>query len=64
MSNDKVWWMWLFLFPFALVAYIVFDIAEDRRISRVRKQIRKERNRRYLYGGFDEFDWWQDNQGL
>ena len=57
--------MWVFLFPLALVLFIIFDIAEDMRISRVRKQIRKERNRRYLYGcGLDEFDWWQDNQGL
>lgn len=60
MSNDKVAWMWLFLFPIALVAYIFFDIAEDMRIARIRKRIRKEKYRRYLYNGWD---FW-DNQGL
>lgn len=61
MSSDKVAWMWLFLLPLAFVLFVIFDIAEDIRIAKVKKRIRKERNRRYLYGGWD---FWIDDQGL
>ena len=41
--NDKLWWMWIFLFPIALVAYVFCDIKEDRRISRIKNRLRIRR---------------------
>ena len=46
MSNDKLRWMWIFLFPIALIAYLFFDIKEERRIARIKSRIHKEEFRR------------------
>lgn len=60
MSNDKLWWMWFFLFPIALIAYLFFNIKENRRIARIKSKIRKEEFRRKHW----EYDYWFDDQGL
>ena len=60
MSNDKLWWMWIFLFPIALVAYVFCDIKEDRRIARIKNRLRKEKFNREHW----EYDYWFDDQGL
>ena len=60
MSQDKLWWMWVFLFPIALVVYIIFDIREDRRIARIKTEMRKEEFERRHW----EYDHWFDDQGL
>lgn len=59
-SNGKLWWMWVFLFPIALVAYVVCDLKEDSRIRKVKRRINEaEFNKKH-----GEYDWWFDDQGL
>ena len=60
LSNEKLWWMWVSLFPIALVAYMVCDLKEDSRIRKEKHRIKDEEFHRKHW----EYDRWMDDQGL
>ena len=53
MFTKKGAWLWLLCAPAALIVSAHYDA-----------KARKEAEFRKNWGLHDEFDWWQDNQGL
>ncbi len=63
MFTKKRAWLWLLCAPAALLISSHYD-AKKRKKKRDEKKARKEAEFRKKWGIYDEFDWWQDNQGL
>ena len=63
MSTKKGAWLWLLCAPAALIISAHYD-AKKNKNKRAEKKERKEAEFRKNWGLHDEFDWWQDNQGL
>lgn len=63
----KLWWVWVFLLPFAFLLWMFFEIKENRRIDRIkraRKQEKKRRKQEKFLREHWEYDFWFDDQGL
>ena len=67
MLKGKLWWVWVFLLPFAFLLWMIFEIKENRRIDRIklaRKQEKKRRKQEKFLREHWEYDFWFDDQGI
>ena len=63
----KLWWVWIFLLPFAFLLWMFFEIRENRRIDRIKRERRdakKRRKQEEFMRKHWEYDFWFDDQGL
>lgn len=42
MSNEQIWWIWVFLLPVAIILWLYFDLKEDSRIRKTSDQGSKD----------------------
>ena len=60
LSNEKLWWLWVFLLPVAIILWLYYDLKEDSRIRKEKRRIKEaEFNKKHW-----EYNWWFDDQGL
>ena len=63
MANGKLWWVWVFLLPFAFILWLFFEDREDRRIRKIKRNIKRAKKEKFDRENW-EYDFWFDNQGL
>ena len=63
MVQGKLWWVWVFLLPIAFMLWIFFELREDRRIQKVKRNIKRAKKEKFDREHW-EYDFWFDDQGL
>lgn len=63
MYTKKGAWLWLLCAPAALLISSHYDSKKSKRKQKL-KRTKKDAEFRKHWHLHDEFDWWQDNQGL
>lgn len=56
MFKGKLWLVWVFLLPFAFLLWMFFEIKENRRIEKIKRE-RKRAKKEKFWREHREYDW-------